>query len=302
MVKGVVIFMVLLIYSSQTLSAPSDVVNVVYRADSRTIEQIIAEGGMNTWAFVNPDNIADNNLAHHFEGESITGHSTNFVSTSSLLINAIEHAVFTYDPDEPESYEDRYIYMIRPDNNFYDLDASFTNARDAAPVNSERRSDLDYLIRSYTGMHEMAAHGGFGADRIISYAVLTHQMIQHYGLGISSDLYTDVFWQTRWINNEYYNVIYNTDVSNAGFYPDIFPSGNLTLAENSQQQTLMLSETCWGLGSSSQQSYIQSSGSGSAGCGVTEKMKVIGRIYSNAFKSILYVILNGDFTCAEKGE
>ena len=44
--------------------------------------------GMLLWV----DGIADNDLAHHFDGESIESPTSNFVSTAMVLGAAVNHA------------------------------------------------------------------------------------------------------------------------------------------------------------------------------------------------------------------
>ncbi|MGO4612399.1 hypothetical protein AB4142_39280, partial [Variovorax sp. 2RAF20] len=63
--------------ASPMVSLAVNPVTVVYRADDRTLSQVKEAGGMRPWREGTPDD----DLAHHFEGESIEDHSSNFVST-----------------------------------------------------------------------------------------------------------------------------------------------------------------------------------------------------------------------------
>ncbi|EDT9963034.1 hypothetical protein GR433_004458 [Salmonella enterica] len=48
--------------------------------DDRPITELV-QTGMRLWV----DGIADNDLAHHFDGEAIEDHTSNFVSTAMVL-------------------------------------------------------------------------------------------------------------------------------------------------------------------------------------------------------------------------
>ncbi|MDN0125020.1 hypothetical protein QVN60_17850 [Yersinia aleksiciae] len=76
-------------------------VNLVYRADSRAPEEFTLAGGM----FPFPDLSQDPDLLHHFEGESLEGYTSVFVSTTASLRQAINHAAFTTRMSDAEPFD-----------------------------------------------------------------------------------------------------------------------------------------------------------------------------------------------------
>ena len=219
-------------------------VDVVYRADSRNITEIEDTAGM--WPRTGA--IPDDDLAHHFEGESIENHTSNFISTSSSLQIAVDHAESmiragnddeNYDGDYPENFT-YYIYMIRPDSNFYNVDESFIHARNTS-TNAIRTSRLNYLINSYLGMNEWVARGGVPHQRIIARVGLTSEMYRQYGLAI----FNASFLESRWELYRGYDASYNRDVGNNQVYDRIdVPSGIMRGIENGDDPLILLGLTC----------------------------------------------------------
>ncbi|EOF5149408.1 hypothetical protein ACK1W5_000041 [Salmonella enterica] len=74
----ILILLGILIWSIVSYAIP--IVNIVYRVDDRPITELV-QTGMRLWV----DGIADNDLAHHFDGEAIEDYTSNFVSTAMVL-------------------------------------------------------------------------------------------------------------------------------------------------------------------------------------------------------------------------
>lgn len=218
-------------------------VNLVYRVDDRTIEKIQEAEGM--WPLWN-DGLPDDDLVHHFEGESIEGGTTNFVSTTASLEQAVRHAATLARPNSEEPYDEEfvtYIYQIRPSTNFYDLDASLISARDNAPNPSTSRDRLIRMVRDYTGMSEYVAHGGFLQSRIISYARLDGAMLARYF--DSHVLFDPDFEGYRWTVNSQYNHDYDNDTTSSDIYRAAGnPRGIMNLIVNGTQPVVPLRFTC----------------------------------------------------------
>jgi len=197
--------------------------------------------------------VPDDNLIHHFEVESLEDRSSNFVSTTSSLEVAVEHAAALARPNSEEPFDEDfviYIYVIRPDLSFFDVDASLIYARDQSPENSSERERLNNLIRDYTGMDEVVSWGGFIENRIMSYAELNGRMLQRYGANPGSPLFSQEFWASRWIPNNNYNPEFNSDTSNTVAYTSMSnPRGFVTQVANGTQPPVSLSFTCMGINS-----------------------------------------------------
>jgi len=214
---------------------------IVYRVDSRELNDIHEAGGM--WPL--EDGIPDNDLMHHFTGESLDGMCSNFVSTSQSLASVVEHAMFLasthYDSYDPEFVT--YIYVIRPDLNFYDVRSSFVNTLNNT-TDEEMINGINRLLASYVNMDELAARQGFSQNRIISYARLDSEMIQQYG----SALYSESFWLPRWINNPRYNFNNDPDISNSEPYQHVGSfNGSVLEVVNDNQSTIRIGNTCLGV-------------------------------------------------------
>ena len=225
-------------------------VSIVYRTDDRDLAAIRdAEGMWPNWT----EGVPDDDLAHHFEGESIEGGSTNFVSTTASLRTAVMHAASLARPNSEEPFDQEfvtYIYQIRPATNFYNVDASLIAARDRAPASSARRERLSHLINDYTGMAEYAAQEGFLQNRIISYARLDGPMLSQYYNDTNSVLFNPAFWHNRWIVNPHYNTAFDNDTTSPDIYPVVEnPRGIMGLVTNGTQPVVPLSFTCMGTSS-----------------------------------------------------
>lgn len=219
-------------------------VNIVYRADSRPPAEITLAGGM----FPFSDLPQDNDLLHHFEGESLDGYTSAFVSTTASLRHAIDHAAFTARISDTEPFDsefETYLYMIRPAENFYSIDESFNHAREKSADNAHLYTKLSDLLRDYGGMEEWAALGGFADTRIIAYARLTGpQLQQHY---YSGQIFSELFWAGRWQNNPQYSSAWDQDSSASTPYLRLgLPRGYIVMAQNETGQQLPLSVTCYG--------------------------------------------------------
>ncbi|CNL06038.1 enterotoxin A family protein [Yersinia aleksiciae] len=219
-------------------------VNLVYRADSRAPEEITLAGGM----FPFSDLPQDPDLLHHFEGESLEGYTSAFVSTTASLRQAINHAAFTARMSDAEPFDpefETYLYIIRPSENFYSIDTSFNHAREELTENSLLYAKLRNLLRDYGGMEEWVALGGFTNTRIISYARLSGPMLQqHY---YSGQIFSELFWAGRWQNNPQYSSALDSEHSTSAPYLALgVPRGYVTMAQNGSGQQLPLSITCYG--------------------------------------------------------
>ncbi|CNI14877.1 enterotoxin A family protein [Yersinia mollaretii] len=224
-------------------------VNIVYRADSRPPEEITQAGGM----FPFSDLSQDNDLLHHFEGESLDGYTSAFVSTTASLRQAIDHAAFTARISDTEPFDtefETYLYVIRPAENFYSIDESFNHAREESAENARLYTKLSGLLRDYGGMEEWAAYGGFTNTLIIAYARLTGPLLQqHY---YSGQIFSELFWVERWQNNPQYSSAWDQDNSASAPYLRLgVPRGYVTMAQNETGQQLPLSFTCYGEASTS---------------------------------------------------
>ena len=236
-----------LLTSFSSAALPVNPVHVVFRADDRPLAEIQEAGGMRPWA----DGMADDNLLHHFEGESVEGHTSNFVSTTSSLSAAIEHAASLARPNSEEPFDTdfvTYIYQVRPDHDFYDVEASLAHARDAASPGSMRRARLESIIRDYAGMDELVAHRGFSHERIIAYAELTGTLLQRFGVAAGSPLFSPTFWSHRWIANANYRPAYDADTSNLDVYLNVGdPRGYRDMVANQTQVAVPMVFTCEGV-------------------------------------------------------
>ncbi|EEQ11414.1 Predicted hydrolase or acyltransferase (alpha/beta hydrolase superfamily) [Yersinia mollaretii ATCC 43969] len=224
-------------------------VNIVYRTDSRPPEEITQAGGM----FPFSDLPQDNDLLHHFEGESLDGYTSAFVSTTASLRHAIDHAAFTARISDTEPFDpefETYLYVIRPAENFYSIDASFNHAREESAENTRLYVKLSNLLRDYGGMEEWVAFGGFANTRIIAYARLSGpQLQQHYDSG---QIFSELFWAGRWQNNYQYSSAWDQDNSASTPYSRLgVPRGYISMAQNSTGQQLPVSITCYGKASAS---------------------------------------------------
>ena len=222
-------------------------VKVVYRADDRPIDVIAATGGMYPW-----DGERDTDLMHHFEGESVEHRVSSFVSTSASLRQVIEHAasLARSNSEEPFNNEYRtYIYAIRPNEQFYDVRHSLLAARETSQDNIQR-SRISRLVHDYADMEEIVAVNGFRTDRLIRYAELTGNMLNIFYN--SGQLFSEAFWNGRWIDNNAYDHAYDTGVSNTELYRNIgSATGSITLVSNSNASSSLLGITCLGVSSSS---------------------------------------------------
>lgn len=228
-------------------------ISIVYRADDRNIDEIRQAGGMFPWN----DGQPDDDLAHHFEGESVEGGTSNFVSTSASLRSVVMHAASLARPNSRAPFDVEYvtyIYMVRPMDTFYSVDEALTAARNAS-TNPARRNRISTLINDYAGMEEFAARGGFNHNRIISYARLTGQMLtDNYDSG---SLFLSSYWSNRWINNVDYNVAFNNNVTSVDTYADVdTPRGLMLEVQNDDQEPVPLRFTCMGAGPQQSESRV----------------------------------------------
>lgn len=225
--------------------------NIVYRIDSRNMAQIHEVKGM--WPRVE-EGIPDDDITHHFEGESVEGRVSNFVSTAYSLRQAVKLAAFRAWMNDEEGVDPQYhtyIYMIRPDHTFFDLAASLYAIRDREPVGTPQRQRLDALINNYLGMDEVIARGGFSEKRIIAYAPLSAGVLQRQYFSNqdhNSTIFNQEYWSSRWIRNVYYDDSFDTDISNSNvFIQSVNPRGVMTEAINGSQPTITLGLSCLGV-------------------------------------------------------
>lgn len=262
---SVYIYIILLFfYVSSSWAVPP--VNVVYRIDNRSMWVILADEGM--WPNWESGDMIDDHLAHHFEGTSVEGGTSNFVSTTSSLTEAILHAASLGRPNSEEPFDLEYvtyIYMIRPARNFYNVDSSFRTARNTTR-NDIQRNRLTSLINDYPSMEEWVAREGFLYQRIISSARLTGAMLNEYGVHHGSPLFSQLFWESRWVNNVHYNHDYDGDMSNSQVYAEVgIPNGYIEQVENGNQLPVRLGFTCEGVGSVPQRQHLRASTSTCSG-------------------------------------
>lgn len=229
-----------LFFSYSTLAINQ--VSIVYRADSRSPEEITQAEGM----FPFSDLPQDPDLLHHFEGESLEGYTSAFVSTTASLRQSIDHAAFTARMNDTEPFDpefETYLYVIRPSVNFYSIDESLNHAQEQATENTSLYTGLSDILRDYGGMEEWVAFGGFAHTRIISYARLTGTMLQqHY---YSGQIFSNLFWAGHWQNNPHYLPALDQDHSASTPYLTLgIPRGYITMAQNETGQQLPLSVTC----------------------------------------------------------
>lgn len=275
-------------YGSSVWSVPT--YNIVYRTDDRPLTQIQEAGGMWPWRQGTPDD----DLSHHFEGESVENHSSNFVSTTANLRVVVEHAASLARPNSDEPFDENfvtYIYVIRPNEDFYNVDASLIFARDEAVQDSIRRERLDRLIRDYTGMEEVVAYTGFSAYRIIFCAELTGEMLRQHGVEQNSVLFSEAFWESRWINNDMYDPIFDTDTSNYEVYSFVdTPRGYVAMVVNGTQPPVSLGATCLGV-SPDISSFSLNMTKDELACSKNQYLNITTVFYDKEFLNILLYIL-----------
>ncbi|HGJ5882588.1 M85 family metallopeptidase, partial [Arsenophonus sp.] len=241
--------------------------NIVYRASSINPTTILDRGGF--YPSREPGEIFSFDLTRHFEGEALEGETSAFISTSYSLQSTILHAASLARPNSELGYcEDffYYIYMIRPSDNFYDLEASLRYAINQLPESDERRNRYQRVLSDYGGMHELVAPNNIPADRIMRYAILTGSMLNTYGTSDNSLLFTDAFWSERWMSNGIlYNEAYNEDHSNpypyvtttrqTSRYSDNYAAHVITIGERNRLSEAQLYDIIVGVRQSIRQSY-----------------------------------------------
>ncbi|MDN0087647.1 hypothetical protein QVN42_09615 [Yersinia nurmii] len=193
-------------------------VNLVYRGDTRNLGEIYAANGMRPWA----GSPVDYDLIHHFDGESVEDYTSAFVSTSASFRQSIEHAASLARANSEEPFEEDFrifIYAIRPESNFYEVEGSIAHARDTSAEHSQRQAGLSALLHNYGGMEEWVALEGLSAERIISFIEITGEMLQNYYQ--SGQLFSYSFWINRWQPNLRYNSASDGDISSSEFYTHI---------------------------------------------------------------------------------
>lgn len=233
---------ILIFFSFISSSWSINPAHIVYRVDTRNITEIQRAGGM--WPRYEQGR-PDDYLIHHFDGESVEDGTSNFVSTSRTLADAVSHALFRLDDDNRETY---YIYAIRPNTNFYDVDASLQAARNNTS-DAQVRMRYNGLLRDYAGMEEIVARGGIRSDQIIQYAELRYDMLPPQNQS-RTFLFSDSYWASRWLNNPSYNHHYDGDTSNSNVYENVGLSGSSVLeVVNSNEQAIRLGFTCMGVSS-----------------------------------------------------
>lgn len=209
---------------------------IVYRANASDPFTILERGGFHPRLETNER--FSYNLTRHFEGEALEGETSGFVSTSYSLRSTILHAASLARPNSEMPFDDDftyYIYMIRPADNFYDLESSLIHFCESLPGGSEWQDRCRRVLRDYGGMHELVALHGFSADRIMSYAVLDSEMLNENGISDNSPLFTDEYWHERWTSaGMRYNTAYDSDSSNIQPYPmTTAPTGRLAIFSRS---------------------------------------------------------------------
>lgn len=205
------IAILMLFFSSFTyaINPPS----IVYRCDTRTIDEINAAGGF----FPNDSSgIRNYDLMNHFEGMEGEGYVSGLVSVSYTLRHVVNHCIGMV-----MQGRQAYIYMIVPGGNFYNVSASLNAARNSLPAESIQRASINYLIDEYDTMDEYVARDGFPVGRVLNYAVLDEDMIdEYYNIDPEdSELYIDAFWESRWVHNRYWNDDFDGEVASSDIYP-----------------------------------------------------------------------------------
>ncbi|ANI29870.1 hypothetical protein PL78_08560 [Yersinia entomophaga] len=217
-------------------------VNLVYRADTRDLGEINAANGMRPWAGPR----VDYDLIHHFDGESVDDYTSAFVSTSASFRHSIEHAASLARANSEEPFEEDFrifIYAIRPESNFYEVEGSIAHARDTSAEHSPRQAGLSALLHNYGGMEEWVALEGISAERIISFIEITGEILQNYYQ--SGQLFSNGFWINRWQPNLGYNSANDGDISSSEFYTHIGnPRGYRDVIQGETLPPLAASFTC----------------------------------------------------------
>lgn len=223
--------------------------HIVYRVDSRDINEIIRVDGL----LPRTDGEINYNLTNHFTGESIAGRRSAFVSTSSELQDVVSY----YSSLVPRTYgmfsESQnyiyYIYAIRPSSQFYDMETSLANLRDSIEPDTMEYYRIQSLLSRFGGMHEQVALGGISPDRIMAFARIDGRMLNQYGLEHNSQLFSELFWAPRWIDNTEYNNSHNNETSNIQPYTILsVPPPSREMAQlDGRQEMVPLAYTCEGV-------------------------------------------------------
>lgn len=237
-----------------TLSASVRAASVVYRIDTRDILVLKALGGILP-PVLRQGQTADDDLVHHVEGPSLLNRTSPFVSTTASLPEAIRLAAALSQvyKDAPYASDVRYyIYMIRADENVYDVEASLRYAiRQQTAHDPQRLARLTALVNEGGTRHQFVAHGGIAFERIMKTGVLTGGLLTLYGVEDDSPLLTDPFWQDRFDDaGTTYHHVFDGDHSSTAPYPSTriaTPTGFITGALRGGGQVLVpLGMTCAG--------------------------------------------------------
>lgn len=242
---------ILLVFTSSARPAS---VSVVYRIDTRSITELESLGGILPPA-LRPGKTYDEDLVHHVEGQSLISRSSPFVSTTASLSGAIRLAAALSQvyKDEPYASDVRYyIYMIRANEDFYDLEGSLRYAiRQQMAHDPLRLARLTALLNEEGTPHQFLAHGGIAFNRIMKTGVLTGGLLTLYGVEDSSPLLTDNFWQDRFDDSgtSYHHVFDGDHISTAPYPSTLIatPTGfRMGALRGGGQVFVPLSMTCAG--------------------------------------------------------
>ncbi|WP_411705697.1 hypothetical protein [Edaphovirga cremea] len=239
-------------------------VNLVYRIDSRPLEELLnpAVDGMRP-RDNNGELVRDEDLTRHFEGESVEGSTSAFVSTTSTLENAVDISYAMAERDDEGQLDPNavlYIYAIRPSVDFYEIEGSFNAAIENAPPGSRRCDVLRSLIRDYGNLDEWAALGGFGADRIISVAEITGAMLIEHEAA-PGEMFSPEYWESRMMSNAIYSTDSDNDTSNANPWHNVGESRGFTteVRNSTAGDRVLIADSCLGVRPSTSSMLLKSS-------------------------------------------
>jgi pertussis toxin subunit 1 len=227
----------------------------VYRIDERPLEEITRTDVNGMWPNTEGGTLQMNDdLSRHFDGEPRDGESSAFVATTASLEQAVNIAEERAQRDENGEIDVNdtrtvYIYVIRPAENFYEINGSFENA--IAGATPPQQDNLRAIINDYGNLDEWVAYHGFSADRIISYAEITGQML-HDDYYIMND---PSYWDSRMQSNALYNRNYDNDQSSSTPYTNVGTTRGYTAVVNNSTAAedvarVLVADSCLGVGSS----------------------------------------------------
>ena len=256
-------------------SAPLKNIDVVYRLDNRGPEEIRRVGGM--WPRAIEGRVKNDFLINHFSGLSVKKGTSNFVSTTTKVGEAVD---FFSALGKPQAW----IYMVRPTSNFYNMKASLEAARDSAQDENDKCL-LKVITHLFATMEEYVAHGGFSNDRIIGYAPITTELVKNTS---REKILKTSFWINRFEKNPAYNSLYNNDVASTQVYKNVGQPPNYVLKLKDVVQKVFktkipLAYSCLGISTKNTKQELRSINNGCEGSIEIESIPYYEN-WSNAIK------------------